>query len=136
MSNLTEPQQRWVDALRSGKYGQCRGRLRQGDGYCCLGVACDVFKGDLGVDWENVREENIVSPEPPYFFFMGRSADLPPGLVEILGLVSPMGEAKPVSGVDAPELALSSLNDNGCSFDEIADRIESGDYFKPTTTQV
>ena len=39
---LTENQQKWVDALRSGKYKQGRAYLKYGNGYCCLGVACDV----------------------------------------------------------------------------------------------
>lgn len=37
---------RWVDALRSGAYKQCRALLRGGfDGsqYCCLGVALDLL---------------------------------------------------------------------------------------------
>ena len=29
---------KWVKALRSGKYKQCRGRLFDGRGYCCLGI--------------------------------------------------------------------------------------------------
>jgi hypothetical protein len=32
----------WVEALESGQYQQERSALRQGDGYCCLGVACEV----------------------------------------------------------------------------------------------
>jgi hypothetical protein len=28
----------WVEALRSGRFGQTRGRLRNGDAFCCLGV--------------------------------------------------------------------------------------------------
>jgi hypothetical protein len=37
-----------VAALRSGKYKQGRHRLRDGsDGYCCLGVACDVAYPDM-----------------------------------------------------------------------------------------
>ena len=35
--------QKWADALRSGKYKQGRCQLQSEDGYCCLGVACDVF---------------------------------------------------------------------------------------------
>ena len=35
---------RWVEALRSGEYKQGTGRLRSGDEYCCLGVACDVYR--------------------------------------------------------------------------------------------
>lgn len=31
-----------AEALESGKYKQCSGQLRFGDGFCCLGVACDI----------------------------------------------------------------------------------------------
>jgi hypothetical protein len=35
--------QRWIKALRSGKYKQAHGVLRTGDNrYCCLGVLCDL----------------------------------------------------------------------------------------------
>jgi hypothetical protein len=33
---------KWVDALRSGRYEQTTGRLANQEGYCCLGVACEV----------------------------------------------------------------------------------------------
>ena len=36
--------QKWVDALRSGKYVQGQYRLHPADDqFCCLGVACDLF---------------------------------------------------------------------------------------------
>lgn len=34
---------KWVKALRSGKYQQTKSRLQDEKGYCCLGVACDIF---------------------------------------------------------------------------------------------
>ena len=35
---------KWAEALRSGKYEQGNGALRDPDGrYCCLGVACEVI---------------------------------------------------------------------------------------------
>lgn len=37
-----ELKQKWIDALESGNYQQCRGRLHDGKGYCCLGVLCVV----------------------------------------------------------------------------------------------
>ena len=37
-----EIKDKWVEALRSGKYKQCKGRLQKKDGYCCLGVLCDI----------------------------------------------------------------------------------------------
>ena len=33
----------WAKTLKSGKYKQGQGYLRQNDAYCCLGVLCDVF---------------------------------------------------------------------------------------------
>jgi len=32
----------WVQALRSGLYEQTTGELTDGEGYCCLGVLCDI----------------------------------------------------------------------------------------------
>ena len=32
----------WVAALRSGDYPQGQGALKTADGYCCLGVLCDI----------------------------------------------------------------------------------------------
>jgi len=34
---------RWVKRLLSGKDTQATGQLRIGDGFCCLGVFCDVY---------------------------------------------------------------------------------------------
>jgi len=41
-----EVKQKWVDALRSGKYKQGQGYLRTPDGYCCLGVLCEVLNAE------------------------------------------------------------------------------------------
>ena len=35
----------WADALESGKYPQCRGKLHDPDGYCCLGVLVELAYG-------------------------------------------------------------------------------------------
>lgn len=43
MIDTAENKQLLIEALRSGKYKQCYGYLRTDDGFCCLGVACDVF---------------------------------------------------------------------------------------------
>lgn len=32
----------WVNELRSGRYRQTRQALRYDDGFCCLGVLCDL----------------------------------------------------------------------------------------------
>lgn len=43
---------KWCKALRSGIYAQDKGCLHSKSGYCCLGVACDVFikKKDIELD--------------------------------------------------------------------------------------
>jgi hypothetical protein len=33
---------KWIAALRSGKYMQTTGRLRDGNSFCCLGVLCNL----------------------------------------------------------------------------------------------
>lgn len=39
----------WLAALRGGKYKQARGALRKSNGFCCLGVLCDLaVNADLG----------------------------------------------------------------------------------------
>ena len=38
--------EKWVAALESGEYDQTAGRLRNGDSFCCLGVACELAVKD------------------------------------------------------------------------------------------
>ena len=50
----------WVEALRSGKYKQGKGKLRQGDehdgfSYCCLGVVTDLVRPN---DWVRSKENS------------------------------------------------------------------------------
>ena len=35
---------KWIKALLSGEYQQGTGRLKRDGNYCCLGVACDVYR--------------------------------------------------------------------------------------------
>jgi len=42
----------WLAALRSGNYAQTRGALRRTDGFCCLGVLCDVRKDTVRGIWQ------------------------------------------------------------------------------------
>lgn len=39
----------WVDALESGEYAQTRSFLRGNDGFCCLGVLCDIYAKTTGI---------------------------------------------------------------------------------------
>jgi hypothetical protein len=40
----------WSEALRSGKYRQCSGKMIRNDGFCCLGVAHEVLIGPVGME--------------------------------------------------------------------------------------
>ena len=42
---------RWIKALRSGKYAQTTKKLRDNQGFCCLGVLCDLASKDGGNQW-------------------------------------------------------------------------------------
>ena len=93
--------QEWLKALRSGEYKQTTGMLmtanQHGKYFCCLGVYQDV-RG-----FESTDKEILSSNEHPYT----RNGS------DVLGLSSVI------------QKRLASMNDNGKSFEEIADYIET-----------
>ena len=100
----------WVKALRSGKYRQGTHVLRStvDETYCCLGVACDLYselEGNSMVKWKN----NISSS----WEFLGHICTLPNQVGRWLGITRPSFSEH-----------LSSMNDSGKTFDEIASHIE------------
>ncbi len=105
MAMNPEWKKKLLEALRSGKYKQCRNRLRSPYGYCCLGVACDI--SGLA-EWEKHE-----SPLEDYYHYEGQDCDLP----------SKVGVAM---GITREEMCrLIELNDaQRYSFAEIADYIE------------
>ena len=44
----TKVAEKWAAALRSGEYAQATSRLRSEDGFCCLGVLCDLYHKETG----------------------------------------------------------------------------------------
>ena len=113
MEKLTakEWRRKWVEALRSGEYKQKAGTLRYRDGFCCLGVLCDISKtGEWvkeGGDW---RYEGLHSSD---------RETLPKSLQQLVGL-------RNVTGRISRNEGLTVMNDTtGCSFAEIADLIEA-----------
>lgn len=87
---------KWVEALRSGKYLQTQGILRNGEYFCCLGVLCDI----QGADFEKIKNSYgtlSLTFTPP----------------ELLGSLGSKAEV------------LAKMNDSGSSFTEIADYIEA-----------
>ncbi len=53
---------KWLRALKSGRYEQTSGTLQDEHGYCCLGVACKVLipKGKLEMKEEENEEGEMV----------------------------------------------------------------------------
>lgn len=124
--------QRWVAALRSGNYSQTIGFLRNEDGYCCLGVLCDIKNPE---EWSANCEGN--------YAFFGATGQLPEDVyrwAELPGcnpdVIIPCGECKNGKnsngytcqvcyGSGDGGSTLSGLNDySRWTFDRIADVIE------------
>ena len=118
--------QKWVDALRSGEYSQARGRLKDRCGnYCCLGVACELYRQEVGGAW------NCEHDFRPSKRGMPVQGSLPSRVRNWLNL-------NENDGATAVGNSLAVLNDNGASFAEIADVIESEPegLFRPNTNAV
>lgn len=108
----------WVKALRSGEYEQALGRLRDGDTFCCLGVACEVYRkagGDLS--W---RGDAALTGRSHHT----NGSSLPETVRDAFGLADDEGGLTlPCRDANASEY-LSFLNDSGASFKRIATLIE------------
>jgi len=94
---------KWVKVLRSEKYKQTKKVLKDEKGYCCLGVACDLYGKEKNINWEIDA-------------FLNQRTYLPVDVRDWLGLNTNGGGYK--GGV------LANANDIGKSFKEIADIIE------------
>lgn len=101
----------WVEALRSGKYKQVRGGLGNKDGHCCLGVLCEV----MGVEKRLLHSGWFGYGEDVYSY----TDILSPVMCEQVGLKDSVGHIQGTAD------SLASMNDEGKSFLEIADIIES-----------
>ncbi len=115
----SQVKQQWTTALRSGEYTQGRWNLQTEQGFCCLGVLCDVYAKETGTEWE----VSITDDDEPltYYSFEGRSTNLPESVVKWAGLDHESPFVKYASG-ETNELA--GLNDQGYTFEEIAQLIE------------
>lgn len=116
----------WVNALRSRRYKQGYGNLKykagkQGIRYCCLGVACDVFRRTTGRGkWARCCVDyGGADVELKTWLFSGAGTFLPTQVMTWYGL-----DADPLLDLD---LALGATYYNDAyreTFAQIADRIE------------
>lgn len=115
-----------IQALRSGKYEQGRGGLIRDNKFCCLGVACEV----LGLKSVGIFKDYFLGyvTEERYL----ETTFAPVEVVKAFGLFSKAGAVNPVLEAQTSEkqLRLTYMNDSGSSFEEIADALETGNYWK------
>lgn len=107
----------WVEALRSGMYDQGKEALNHEQCFCCLGVLCEVaIKDGLQLEKANELSEGKLTGAVVYD---GAYCTLPSSVMEWAGIRDQYGKfnAKKMK-------SLVRLNDNGMSFDGIADVIE------------
>ena len=149
---LNENAQKWVDSLRSGEFKQGIGKLRHAedareitpeDTFCCLGVACELYRRENPEtsEWVNghtgVNFRVSIDPEPE--FHDECDIDLPPVVAKWLGLASVEGRylVPPQGGPRQLDFTyLTNDNDRGATFEEIATIIESEptDLFRDAKT--
>ena len=91
---------KWIKELRSGEYSQSGGQLKNESGFCCLGVGCKIFlKPDEWKDSDKISQKLRIK----------------------LGLKTDSGTYT----INNTRYSLTSKNDNGKTFNEIADIITS-----------
>jgi len=106
--------EKWISALRCGKYKQAKWRLQTTKGYCCLGVLCAL-----------ALEEGIITKykaptETSEAFFEDSFVSLPESVREWVGLRNHSGKWGVVSE------SLAYLNDQqDYTFEQIADVLEN-----------
>jgi len=115
--------QKWIDALRSGKYHQGQSKLYSGDGFCCLGVLCDIYAKEVGdIAWVKKDPSKTVDDDKwDYWYFDDQSEVLP----DCVCKWAEMDEDDPVLTKGQYYLtSLAELNDKGATFEDLAEVIE------------
>ena len=107
----------WVAALRSGEYKQGEGQLRleteTGTSFCCLGVLCNLHAQ---------AHPEIAAKQTKPEVYMGLQDLLPPDVLTWAGLTLCSGDHVFINELNR---TLARHNDEGHTFAEIADAIES-----------
>jgi hypothetical protein len=109
---------KWLTALRSGEYKQTTECLRDDKGYCCLGVLSDLVAKEYPEQFKwNKFEELKVNKYQLTTTGNVESAVLMDEIVDITKVPDRYGKLE-------DEQYLTKYNDDGYTFEEIADLIE------------
>lgn len=120
---------RWILALRSNEYDQGTGRLRDAnDGYCCLGVLCDLAAQDGVGQWTDLNQRSYPEAQgiKPQWAFTPYGGGVEEEQETVLPLaVRRWAEIRDYNS--SPTVngnPLAWYNDNGLNFDAIAKLID------------
>jgi hypothetical protein len=107
--------QKWVEALTSGEYKQTRRALKSIEGFCCLGVLCEIYKKETGGgQWVGnhfqLYNENLD-------LISSTASILPQKVADWAGMGTRFGSC-------GDNDTLVALNDMGKSFETIAEVIK------------
>ena len=126
MNQPMNPQvkEKWVNALRSGNYKQTTGNLYESEvGYCCLGVLTDLYLKEKGLEWDTNAGMSGTNMSG-WMCFDSEYEFLPESVRDWAGLEDNCGTYED-DVIEGGFICLSGINDNGASFIELADVIES-----------
>jgi hypothetical protein len=120
---------KWVESLRNGEYTQTTENLRSTEGYCVMGVLCDLHYKETAEGWwnydenENYTYETFTGEEEKYFIPLevmnwAELKNINPRFTEYVD------KTKYSEAELSEKTHLVSLNDKNTSFNELADIIE------------
>jgi len=129
---------KWVQALRSGKFKQGHGTLKQYNSkgntqHCCLGVLCELYNDSMRKSKKKTLSEKVYDNDMDfshgYCRFGGKRDDLPREVMKWSGIQDSIGmfPLKITNNNDffnEGEYSLADLNDTGRKFKTIANIIE------------
>jgi hypothetical protein len=127
-----EIKQKWIDALLSGKYEQGSEKLRSHQGFCCLGVLCDLYAQEpftQGWKFHGAFEEENTQPTD-YWYFDGESEFLPASVRDWAGLSTHNPQVRVDVSPEEDEDGwfyhdeIANLNDSGYTFEELSKLIK------------
>jgi hypothetical protein len=115
---------KWLAALRSGQYEQTDKVLRNNEGVCCLGVLCDLYAQETGMEWfHNNDDYSMHGADSVLPLEVRRWADLPHENGAFVMVSRHYDEGENTTVANYP--SLTELNDNWMyDFHQIADVIE------------
>ena len=130
----------WVTALRNGRnadtgqvYVQAQTVLQTRDGFCCLGVACDIVAPYLDEQWEWREPARDGSPPMEHAAFYDDAAEMPSEVLTLFGLNVEQGDPKSSILRDGKAQSLATLNDEisgrEYNFNAIADAIVASPWY-------